>query len=397
VRPFLSFIVLALIAVAAAISVRFDPGNVVLFYPPYRIDLSLNLFAILAIVLFFLIYSLVRVARKTMQMPQRVAEYRERQAERRGHRALRQAMQAYFEGRFGQAERQAQGAQEWPETAALASLVAARAAHRMTEYGRRDEWLRRADVTESMRAARLMTEAECLVDARDSTRALDAVTRLQAGGARHIQALRLALRANQYAGEWDEVLRILRILDKRDAIHPIAAREIKILAYRALLAARQTDRYALIAFWQDVPASDRPIPEVALSAARAFNNAELGYQARLVIEGALAAEWDSRLIDAYAVCVEERATAQIDRAERWRVDHPRDAHLNYVLGVLCARERLWGKARHYFEEALSDTNESHLIAQIHLGMAEISDAIGETESAAEQYRLAALTGLSHPA
>ena len=52
-RPFLSFIVLALIAVAAAIGVRFDPGNVVLFYPPYRVDLSLNLFAILAIVLFF--------------------------------------------------------------------------------------------------------------------------------------------------------------------------------------------------------------------------------------------------------------------------------------------------------------------------------------------------------
>jgi HemY protein len=394
VRPFLSFIVLALIAVAAAIGVRFDPGNVVLFYPPYRVDLSLNLFAILAIVLFFVIYSVVRLAQNTVEMPKRVAEYRERLSERRGHRALRQAMQAYFEGRFGQAERQAQGAQEWPETAALASLVAARAAHRMTEYGRRDDWLKRADANESMRAARLMTEAECLVDARDSTRALDAVTRLQAGGARHIQALRLALRANQYAGEWDEVLRILRILDKRDAIHASAAREIKILAYRALLTARQSDRYALIAFWQDVPPSDRRIPEVALAACGAFNAAELGYQARLVIEGALQADWDPRLVDAYASCVEERATAQIERAERWTTEHPSDAHLSYVLGVLCAREQLWGKARRYFEEALAKTTESRLLAHIHLGMAEMANAIGETADAAEHYRLAALVGLA---
>jgi len=393
VRPFLFFIILALIAVAAAIGARFDAGNVVFFYPPYRVDVSLNLFAILVIVAFFLTYLVVRLARKTLEMPKRVAEYRERVAERRGHRALRQALQAYFEGRFGQAERQAHGAQDWPETAALASLVAARAAHRMTEFGRRDEWLRRADGHDSMRAARLMTEAECLVDARDSARALDAVKRLQAGAARHIQALRLSLRANQFAGEWDEVLRILRILDKRDAMHPVAAREIRVLAYRALLLARQSDRYALIAFWQDVPVADRRIVEVALAAARAFNAAELGYQARLVIEDALAAQWDSRLVEAYAACVEERATAQIDRAQRWLATHPGDAHLEYVLGVLCAREKLWGKARQFFDSALADTTEPRLIAMIHLGTARICEAIGETESAMNAYRLAALTGL----
>ena len=389
-RPFLFFVILAAIAVAAAIGLKVDPGNVALFYPPYRAEMSLNLFIILEIVLFIAAYLLVRLARKTLQLPVRVSQYRQRQSEKRGHRELRQSLTALFEGRYGQAERHAQGAAEWPETAGLGALIAARAAHRMNEYQRRDEWLRKVDGTDGMRAAKLMTEAECLVDARDSVRALEAVNLLQAGGARHIQALRLALRANQYAGQWDEVLRILRILVKRAALHPAAARQIRILAYRALLESRQNDRHALINFWQDVPGADRLVPDIALAAARAFNHAGLGIQARLVLEGALAEHWDLRLIELYAACRDESANAQIERAERWASEHPGDPHLSYALGVLCAREQLWGKARRYFERSLADSQDPALSGRIYLGMAQMEETIGEPEQAAANFRLAAL-------
>ncbi len=389
-RPFLFFVILAAIAVAAAIGLRVDPGNVAVFYPPYRVDLSLNLFIILAILLFVAVYVLVRLARKTLQLPARVAEYRERQGEKRGNRELRLALTALFEGRYGQAERHAQGATDSPETAGLGALIGARAAHRMNEYARRDEWLRRVEGSDNMRAAKLMTEAECLVDARDSMRAIEAVKQLQAGGARHIQALRLALRANQYAAQWDEVLRILRILVKRDALHPVAARQIRILAYRALLETRQNDRHALITFWQDVPAADRLVVEIALAAARAFNRSGLGMQSRLILEGALAEHWDARLVELYAECNDESATVQIERAERWLNQHPGDASLNYTLGILCAREQLWGKARRYFERALIDSNDAGLTGRIHLGMAQMEELIGEPQQAAANFRLAAL-------
>ncbi len=190
-------------------------------------------------------------------MPQRVALYRQRQSEKRASRALRAALQAHFEGRYGHAEREADEAQELPETAGLAALVAARSAHRMREYGRRDEWLRRAEADPGLRAAKLMTEAECLVDARDGKRALTVVEQLHAAGSRHIQSLRLALKAHQYAGDWDAVLKLLRTLNKRDALHPAAARQMKALAYRALFAARGGDSHALLALWQSVPQADK--------------------------------------------------------------------------------------------------------------------------------------------
>ena len=405
-RYFLIGVVVFAAAVGLALTLSADPGNVVVFFPPYRIDLSLNLFLLIEVVAFVVLYALIRLAKKTVQMPQRVALYRQRQSEKRASRALRSALQAHFEGRYGHAEREAEEAQELPETAGLAALVAARSAHRMREYGRRDEWLRRAESDPGLRAAKLMTEAECLVDARDGTRALGVVDQLHAAGARHIQSLRLGLKAHQYAGDWDAVLKLLRTLNKRDALHPVAARQMKTLAYRALFAARGNDPHALLALWQGVPQADKRIGDVALVAARAFNAASMGHQARIVIENAITAEWDPRLIEEYARSGVERdaesatgtatgsrsaddSRSQIERAERWTREHPDDPSASYALGALCARQRLWGKAQTALREALERSPDPRLATAVHFELGRVLEEIGDGEQSRAQFRAAA--------
>src|SRR4051794_39068261 len=104
-RVFLSLVILLAVAIGLAVGARFNPGNVVFFYPPYRIDLSLNLFLVLLVMSFVLLHTMLRAIRSTQQMPQRVAAYRRDKREREGNRALRDAFKAYFEGRFGHAEK----------------------------------------------------------------------------------------------------------------------------------------------------------------------------------------------------------------------------------------------------------------------------------------------------
>ena len=412
-RFFLIGIVLFAAAVGLALVLSTDPGNVVVFYPPYRVDLSLNLFLLIEIALFVVVYVLIRLAKRTVQMPQRVALYRQRQSEKRASRALRAALQAHFEGRYGHAEREAEEAQELPETAGLAALIAARSAHRMREYGRRDEWLRRAEADSGLRAAKLMTEAECLVDARDGRRALNVVDQMHAAGARHIQSLRIALKAHQYAGDWDAVLKVLKTLNKRDALHPAASRQMKALAYRALFAARGDDTHALLTLWQGVPVADKRLGDVALVAAEAFNAAGLGYQARIVIEGAIAMEWDARLAEEYARsgdgrdldpeagqangrdirAIADDARSQIERAERWTHEHVDEASAHYALGALCARQRLWGKAQAALRDALDHAPDPKLAAAIHFELGRVFEEIGEVERSREQFRAAAVANL----
>ena len=75
-RFFLWILTLFAAAIGLAVLARFNPGNVVFFYPPYRIDLSLNFFIIIAVALFALMFVIIGTVRATLAMPKRVAQYR---------------------------------------------------------------------------------------------------------------------------------------------------------------------------------------------------------------------------------------------------------------------------------------------------------------------------------
>jgi HemY protein len=393
-RIFLSLIILFATAIGLAVGARFNPGNVVLFYPPYRIDLSLNLFLLLLVLLFLLAYWVLRAVRTTQLMPQRVAAYRREKREREGNRALRDSLKALFEGRFGHAEKAAERAAESLDNAGLSALIAARAAHRLSQSERRDEWISKVQGDASLKTARLMTTMELRIDDHEPEAALDAANELNASGTRHIHALRLALKANQLAGNWPEVLRLARLLDKRNAIHPALSRRLRELAYADLLSERAHDADSLRRVWNTVPAEDRVQPMVAARAANAFNAKGLHDVARAIVEKALAIEWDDRLVRAYGnSAAAEGSTdllAQIERCEGWSRSRPNDPELELTLGALCLRQKLWGKAQQHLEQALSNATDSETVREVHLKLAQLHEALNQPEEAAAHYRQCAL-------
>jgi len=272
------------LAVGLAMGARFNPGNVVLFYPPFRIDLSLNFFIFLAIVLFTVLHLLLRTLDKAMQMPQKVAEYRRTKREKDSNKALREALKALFEGRFGQAEKAATRAVNLPENAPVAALIGARAAHNMSQFERRDAWFSSIENDASHRTARLVSMTELLVDEHKAELALDAIKELNASGTRHIQVLRWALKANQQAKKWPEVLKLVKTLDKHRALHPSLSNRLRELAYEDRLKNQNHDAESLRRAWFEIPASDRKSSFVAFTAATAFNQRSLHDDARAIIE-----------------------------------------------------------------------------------------------------------------
>ncbi|GAB3430940.1 heme biosynthesis protein HemY [Massilia solisilvae] len=381
-------------AIGVAVTARFNPGNVVFFYPPHRIDMSLNLFVVLTVLLFLLLYWLVRAIRATLAMPERVAAYRQRKREREGNKGLRDALKALFEGRFGHAEKAAMRAAELPENAGLAALIGARAAHRMREPARRDAWLAGIVHDNSLKTARLMTVTELRVDEHQPEAALEAVSELNASGQRHIHALQWSLKANQQARNWPEVLRLVRILDKRKALHPALSSRLREMAYEALLSENTHDAESIQRAWASVPPEDRTKPYVAQQAASAFNARGMHDEARAIAEEALKAGWDDRLVRAYRESAGPTGSttllAQIENCEAWIRERPNDPELALTLGSLCLRQKLWGKAQRYLEQALSDVTDPDMVQEAHLKLAQMHEALGQDAEAAAHYRQCAL-------
>ncbi len=389
-------IVWALLIVSAAVGLamlmRFNHGNVAVLWPPYRIDVSVNFAVLVLIVAFVVLHWVLLALSNALNLPTRVREYRERRRRETALAGLRDGVLALFEGRFGRAERLAQGALGDRSLAGVASLVAARAAHRMREAERRDRWLDAAREEPGAGHAQLMTSAELAVEDHRPGDAIAAIETLRAGGPRHIHALRIALRAHEQAENWPALLQALRQLEKRDALHPAAIHGMKIRAYRALFAARHDDAAAVQQLFASLGAADLAIDEVVEAAARAFAAAGRPEQAAKLIERTLETRFSEPLVALYASLDGVSARERLRHADRWRVRHGDNAVLLTTLGRLCTAEELWGKA----EEFLVLAEHAVPGREAHLMLARLYDAMGRTDEANVRYRLAALSRAESP-
>lgn len=379
---------LAAFALAAGLSVamRENEGYLLLVYSPWRIELSLNLFLILLAVAFAAVYFLVRVVAHTVQMPAYVRAFRRRQGEKSARVALSLALQALFEGRFGRAAKLAGQAHDAGESRALAALTAARAAQRLRNFSLRDAWIARARSADpDWRQATLATEAELLLEERRYDGARAVLLELHAGGARHIATLLALLRAEQGLGDWGEVIRIARLLEKRDAMPREALQGIVVNARVAMLSRKELDLHAVAECWQTIPAAEQRLPKIAGAAARAWTDLGDARAARGVIEAALGESWDPELVLLYSECPGEEAVSRIERAEGWLAAHPQDPELLLTLGRLCARRELWGKSRSYLEASLALSPGR----EVHIALARLYERIGIEAEANRHYRAAA--------
>src|SRR6185295_1632492 len=238
------FWLLAVFAAAVAIVIlgRVDAGYVLFVYPPYRVEMSMLFFAFAAVAGFVLLYVIARLLAQALSLPALVRAFRARRRRDRVYTAFASALQAYYEGRYARAEKDAAVVFEAGATPALAALLAARAAHQMRDFDRRDLWLERAgSASPDLPAARLVTRAELALEERDFPAAREALRGLQGAGRKHIATLRMLLRAERGAGAWDEVLRLATQLAKRDAIAPALAEEYRSQAIVELLQRAAAD------------------------------------------------------------------------------------------------------------------------------------------------------------
>lgn len=386
------FWVLALFAaaVAVALGARMNDGYVLLAVPPYRAEVTLNLFLLVLAVLFLVLYALLRTLSYTFGLPERARRYRAQRSQERAALVFQDAVRLLFEGRFGQALKKASEAHAADIAPGLSALIAARAAQRMRETAKQQGWMEKAKASDPRtEAATLMLEAEMMIEGRRFDDALTALARLQEKQGRHIAALRLELRARQGVGDWDGVLKLLRQLAKRDALPAEVVRETRTQAHLGNIARLAGETPQLINYLRALPVEERG-QRVVLAAARSLVAAGAGGEAQKLIEAVLDAtahdEWQQELLVIYGRLDGAEQMARIARAEAWLRQYPTDAWLLKALGRMCIRQRLWGKAQSYLEASLAIAPTQ----QAHLQLARLFDQLERPDDANKHYRASAV-------
>jgi HemY protein len=370
---------IAAAAVALTLAARYNSGYALFVLPSYRIELSLNLLVVLAVAAFAIGYAVVRAVLAALVLPRRVREYRLARRREKARSALLEALHEYFAGRYGRAEKAAAVSLEAGEQPVLSAVLAARAAHQLRAHERRDRYLAAGAAVPDEQLARLVTEAELLLDDRRHQEALDLLKQLPR---RHSAALKLELKAQQQLRNWEQVLALTEELRKRNAFDTTQAEQVRRHALAENLKRKLLDSHTLEEAWGRLAAADRTDRRVAAAAAQCFSALGGAEQAHRIIEQALEAEWDSELVRLYGESGAGGTVARIQRAEAWLRSHPRDAALLLTLGRLCAEQELWGKAQSYLEAsiAIEPTHTAHLVA------ARLQETLGNADAARRHHR-----------
>ena len=157
-RTALWFLALFGIAVAAALFAGNNPGTVTLFWPPWRVDLSLNLVVLCLVGGFVLLHLALRALSALFGLPQQARQWRAQQRERSLHGAMLEALSQLMAGRYLRSRKAALAALAQEESLrsnavrvphadqvrALAHLLAAESAQALQDKTARDQHLQQA-------------------------------------------------------------------------------------------------------------------------------------------------------------------------------------------------------------------------------------------------------------
>src|SRR3954468_2721979 len=275
------------IAVAIALFAGNNQGTVTVFWPPYRVDLSLNLVLLLLLAAFLLLHTALRALSALFNLPQQALRWRTQQKERGMHALLLDALSHLLAGRYIRARKSAESAlaQEAslassgaaPGNAAqlrmLAHLLAAESAQALQDRPAREGHLQAALEQAGTREGQethegvLMRAARWSLQDHEPQAAINWLQDLPGGAGRRTLALRMKLKAARLARHTGAALETARLLAKHRAFSPTAANSlVRGLATDLLNGAH--DPAQLQKAWASLEPTERAMPELAIHAAQ---------------------------------------------------------------------------------------------------------------------------------
>jgi HemY protein len=420
-RAALWFLALFGIAAAVALFTGDNQGTVTVFWPPWRVDLSLNLVLLIAGGAFVLLHVALRALSALFSLPHQARQWRVQQRERALHAALLDALVQLLAGRFSRARKAALSSltQEKTLTAlgaelpqarqvrVIAHLLAAEGAQALQDRPARDLHLQQAldegeprgGLGAETREGVQLRSARWALEDGDAAAALARLGELPQGAQRRTLALRLRLKAARQDHRTVEALQTARLLAKHRAFSEAAARSIvRGLAIELLTDAR--DPAQLQRAWQALEAVEREMPDVAIHAAHRMTVLAVARAWLLPVWDRVAlspATSDALGSDALRVRLVKTLEAGLDsvdtdwlaRIEAAHRNNPRDPTLQYLAGIACMKRELWGKAQQLLMQAGQGLKDPQLHRHAWQALARLAETRGDDAQAADAWKHAA--------
>jgi len=382
-RLLLVFCTFLLLGVVVALVFRDEQGYLLVSFAGWQIETSL-LFAIAALLfVLWVAITLWRLIVGGFLLPRRLRNKLADRRQRKARRSLYDGLLRLSEGRWSKAEDELKRLAENNEAPGLNYLNAARAAQHQGHVGDRDRYLEKAASKRGVsELAVLLTQAQLQIEQGQTADAMASLSRLYQMEPHHDVVLRLYAEQSHRAGDYEQLRTLTPALYKHSNMPHERIDQLAVEAWGDELTRHNTDSVALTTAWKRVPKRLRTQPDMIRRYVKALRVARADDSAADVIRGALKQEWNASLVLIFGDLKCSDRNAQLSTVDSWLKQYGEEPELLLVAGRLCLRNRLWGRARSYFEA--SQKNQSRPDALLELGR--LFEEINEKDEARAAYR-----------
>lgn len=353
------WLLFALVAMLAAASLAplflKDAGYVLLQFGGWNIETSVVVL-LTGIVVIFLTLKLITWL---LSLPSRAAR-------NLAQRRLEQGLLALSEGDWRRAEDALSKSAEQSGLQRAGYLAAARAASgQLTDQdsGKRQQaYLEAADDGKAQTQFLVqLSQARLHMSKQEYRQAITILRPLRKRRRLHKQVLQMLATSYREMGDWSEFRQLLPTLRKTGLIDRQAEHDLQIMtACNELQSAGTVD--ALQHAWESLLRPQRQLHQIIASYARqaiVFGKPRL---AEGVLVKALDKKRHSELLDIYADCHDGNLDKPLQRAEKWlentTANPIENAAVERLLGRLCLKKQLWGKARTHLFNSINAQPEA---------------------------------------
>lgn len=387
-------LVILLLFLAASVwfglEIAHHPGYLFVVYQPWMVQMPIW-FAFLSLLLIFvLFYILITSVDRFHFWCFRIKNWFRFRKQNQSYSKTQRGLSALIEARWKKSEKLLLAGINQTVDPLVNYLGAAKAAHELQAYDRRDDYIQKAyHVAPEADLAIGLTQAELELSQDQLEQAAATLDHLRQLSPRHPRVLQLLEKVYVRLSDWQHLLKLLPNMRKAKVLTNAQADIFEKNIYCEILnAAKNKSLQEIEQIWYNIPKHIKKNPEVVAAYARRVLARQPDEKTTKALEDlirkTLKYQYNADLVQIYGTLPFNNLNRQLVIAGAWlKLYGPKPALL-FLLGDLCMRIQLWGKAKDYFEKGLAiEPNPS---ASLKYG--KLLEQLGETTEAMQVYRRA---------
>ena len=364
-KQLLGLLLVVVVAVAVTLMAQGNASKVLIFFGQYRVDMSLN-FAVVAILLLFLVlYVMMRAWRASSQLPGKFKEYWMNRKQNALLQANTQGLIALITGDEQGAQKALNQASKTGIETDLSYLIRAMSAIQADRYDVAEEILNqeKAKVGEHSHAL-VVLRGKVALSKQDFSGALSMLEAMDPLAAKLPQVQRLRMLALMGLARWQDALVQYRACIAVSALTNAEKNEALMRIYMGLGESAGQDASKMKEVLSNAKSAELENMGVLRMLATGLLRSGLVTAARTLLETALNQNYNKDLLPIYHQVAVLEPREALPNVERLLAQQPADLRLLELAADVCEREQLWGKAISRFEAVYAKQPSAHVAGKL---------------------------------